>query len=93
MRYAALLYQAGIANVFELESIDTRLATRKVKRLMQADFRSCEMYARGLKDAGVAVTTMHVNVAGDAAQAEWSGDLDTAPFCDKFQPVFSGRAS
>jgi hypothetical protein len=43
---AYLVYQADIANVFT--TIDG-----EPYRMMQADFRTCEAYARGLRDAGV----------------------------------------
>jgi hypothetical protein len=91
VKYAVLVYQAGIANVFQLQSTDTQPETRKAERLLQSDFRSCEMYARGLKDAGTAVTTMQCNRAGDVQDAAWNADLDAAPFSDKFHPVFASH--
>ena len=85
MKYAVLVYQAGIANVFEVSS--TQLTNRK--RLMQGDFRSCEAFARGIKAAGVKVSTWACNQAGDITDSEWSNDLESQPFSDKFNPVFS----
>ena len=92
MTHAVLIYQAGIANVFSVEGVDTNLATRKVKRLLQSDFHTCEAFARGLGAAGVCVTTMAANYAGDVVNVEWSVNLEDAPFSDKFRPVFSNRA-
>ena len=89
MKYAALVYQAGIANVFELGNMSLDLVQRDAKRLMQADFRKCENFAQGLKAAGVAVTTAACNKAGDIIHMEWSIDLDAQPFSDQFRPVFS----
>ena len=89
MKYAALVYQAGIANVFELERMSLAPVTRHATRLMQADFRACENFTRGLKAAGVVVTTAACNRAGDILDMEWSINLDEQPFSDKFCPVFS----
>lgn len=83
---AVLVYQAGIANVFSVERV-TNEDGRNPKRLLQGDFRSCEAFARGLAVAGVDVTTMHCNRAGDIANAEWSENLESAPFSDSFHPV------
>jgi hypothetical protein len=63
-----LLYQVGIANVFE--------ELRKkpyIKRLLQSDFRTCEQFCRGAQFAGAGITLMHWDHAGDAAQhvASW----------------------
>jgi hypothetical protein len=89
MKYAALVYQAGLANVFELGNMSLDLVQRDAKRLMQSDFRSCENFALGLKAAGIVVTTAACNKAGDIINLEWDIDLDAQPFSDKFRPVFS----
>ena len=89
MKYATLVYQAGIANVFELSAMSVRTGSRVTKRLMQGSFTECEAFARGLKAAGVTVTTWACNRAGDVSDAEWSANLDEQPFSDKFNPVFS----
>lgn len=102
MKSAALVYQAGIANVFDttrnrygrsyidtLPHICDEGTRNDRKRLLQADFRTCEAYANGLKAAGVKVQTFHCNRAGDILAADWSPDLDEAPFSDKFRPVNS----
>lgn len=89
MKRAVLVYQAGIANVFEVTAFNMADYGRDAKRLMQADFRSCENFARGLDCAGVKVATAHCNQAGDIVNARWSTNLDEAPFSDKFQPVWS----
>lgn len=87
-RNAVLVYQAGIANVFEVEAFNMADYGRDAKRLLQADFRSCEMFARGLAAAGFKVATAHCNQAGDITHAHWSENLDEAPFSDKFRPVW-----
>lgn len=86
--YAALVYQAGIANVYELSAMNINPSAR-VRRLIQSDFGDCEAYARGLATAGVIVTTWACNQAGDISAREWSANLDEQPFSDKFKPVFS----
>jgi len=93
MKRAMLVYQAGIANVFEVECFNLHNFGRDAKRLLQSDFRTCESFARGLAAAGVLVATVHCNQAGDIAAAHWSDDLETAPFSDKFRPVLAGVAA
>jgi hypothetical protein len=85
---AVLVYQAGIANVFQVESFNMANYGRDARRLLQSDFRTCEAFARGLVAAGVRVTSAACNRAGDVADAPWSEDLDEQPFSDKFCPVF-----
>ena len=80
-----LVYQAGIANVFAKSANAGKPA--ECVRLMQSDFRSCEMFARGMGAADEKVRTMACNMAGDIAAQPWSEDLDAQPFSDKFNPV------
>jgi hypothetical protein len=66
----SLVYQVGIANVFD----------PKGKRLRQADYRSCEMFCYGLIAAGMTVDVFHCDVASDCfdSKATWHkgpGDL------------------
>jgi hypothetical protein len=90
VRKAVLVYQAGLANVFAVESFNMSDYGRGARRLLQADFRACENFARGLASAGALVATAHCNMAGDIAGQHWSEDLDSAPFSDQFSPVFAG---
>ncbi len=87
MQYAVLVYQAGIANVFEVTSLNQSDYGRDAKRLLQSDFRQCEAFANGLKAAGVCVKTLACNVPGDISKLRWTSDLDSAPFSENFQPV------
>jgi hypothetical protein len=80
MKRAMLVYQAGIANVFEVDCFNLNPTGRVAKRLKQGDFRGCENFARGLRAAGVIVTTAHCNMPGDVADQLWSDDLSAAPF-------------
>ena len=72
MKYAMLVYQAGLANVFEVASLNLADYGRDALRLRQGDFRSCENFANGLGCAGVVVRSAHCNRAGDVARAPWS---------------------
>ena len=92
MKKAMLVYQAGIANVFEVACFNMADYGREARRLIQADFRTCEAFAQGLAAAGVKVATAACNQAGDIAGARWSQDLDAQPFSDKFRPVWQGVA-
>jgi len=86
-RYA-LVYQAGLANVFSVEnSLDPHAEGHLVngyenyaKRVRQADFAACENYAAGLSAAGAEVYVLHCNLAGDIGRADWSWNIDDAPF-------------
>ena len=84
---AMLVYQAGIANVFEVASFNLTDYGRDARRLLQGDFRSCEMFALGLGAAGVKVRTAACNAAGDIARGHWTEDLEAQPFHDSFRPV------
>lgn len=82
-RKAMLIYQGGIANVFEVSEIDPAYCMH-TKRIMQSDFRGCANFCRGLVYAGFEVRTCVYNMAGDISEQLWSWDLDTAPFNDEF---------
>ena len=84
---AFLVYQAGIANVFAVESHNLADFGRDGRRIYQGDFRGAENFARGLGAAGVIVRTAACNQAGDIIAARWSEDLDAHPFSDSFRPV------
>ena len=85
---AVLVYQAGIANVFAVASLNLADYGRDAVRLLQSDFKTCESYARGLRDAGVTVRSAACNMAGDIARQRWTEDLESAPFSESFSPVF-----
>lgn len=82
-RYAALVYQGGIANVFEIDHITINPDKRRARRLLQGSFRDCLMFARGMKWAGAIVMTAHCRLAGDITDAEWSLDLEDAIFAEE----------
>lgn len=85
--FFALVYQAGIANVFRVRCFNLAPFGRSAERVMQSDFRTCEAFARGAAEAGAVVHSLACNMAGDIADAQWTDDLDAQPFADKFCPV------
>jgi hypothetical protein len=87
LKYAFLVYQCGIANVFAVRCLNLSDYGRNARRLIQADFRSCETFAAGLAAAGAVVRSAVCNQAGDIVAATWSEDMESAPFSDKFCPV------
>lgn len=83
----ALVYQAGIANVFEIERFSLYSRCRgKTTRKLQHAFRTCEWYVRGAKDAGAIVRVYSCNVAGDCAEVDWTAGTDATPFRDQANP-------
>ena len=88
MKYAFLVYQCGIANVFSVECLNLSKHGREARRLIQSDFHTCEMFARGLQTAGVIVKTAACNQAGDISDSTWTENLDKQPFSEKFSPIF-----
>lgn len=87
IKRAFLVYQGGLANVFQVDCHNLANYGRHAQRLMQSDFRSCEWYSVGLRDGGVIVRTASCNKAGDVINEQWTEDLASAPFNDQFQPV------
>lgn len=82
----ALVYQAGIANVFQVKNFNT-IQTGERKLLRQADFRACESFALGCSAMGAQVKTFACNQAGDIQNSEWSTVLENAPFNKDFRPI------
>lgn len=83
----ALVYQAGIANVFRVDCFNLSPDGRNARRVVQGDFHTCEAIAYGMAMAGAIVHSLACNRAGDVADAQWSEDLDSQPFAEKFHPV------
>lgn len=85
---AVLVYQCGIANVFQVDCFNLAASGRAERRLLQGDFRGCEAFARGLAAAGVKVASAGCNQAGDIARCGW--EMDLGPFRENASPVWSG---
>jgi len=90
---AVLVYQAGIANVFEVDCFNMSDYGREAKRLLQSDFRACEYFARGLAYAGYHVGSASCNRAGDITHTKWSHGLQDCPFRENAMPVWKGVAN
>jgi hypothetical protein len=85
---AVVVYQAGIANVFEVENFDAEASGRgNCRRLLQHAFGPCEWFARGLRSAGTHIASAHCNRAGDITDAKWDFDLTEAVFREAMMPV------
>ena len=80
---AMLVYQGGLANVFEVESFNLADYGREAKRLCQGSFGTCISFAQGLSYGGYIIRSAVCNKAGDIANALWSEDFDSAPFSDQ----------
>src|SRR5262245_53263728 len=80
VRKAMLVYQAGIANVFEVDAFHLAPEGRNARRLMQNDFYTARIYCYGLAAAGATIRTAFCNQAGDITDETWSDDFDTLPF-------------
>jgi hypothetical protein len=95
IKFATLVYQGGIANVFshksekDLRSENATSDTRE--RLIQSDFKTCAAFVRGLQAAGIKVRAAWCNEAGDIINSFWHfSNFDNAPFYDKF-PMMMGN--
>lgn len=84
-RTLVIVYQAGIANVFENR-----------RRLLQSDFRTCEMFCRGAQAMGATIVPAWCNMAGDVILETWNYEnFDNAPFNESFGICYpmKGRAA
>ena len=90
-RKVVLVYQGGIANVFEVDSFNMAPYGRNARRLLQHAYQPCQWYTQGLAESGaVIVRTAACNMAGDITDAVWTEDLDSQPFSDKLVEVRIG---
>jgi hypothetical protein len=87
VKKAMLVYQGGIANVFEVECFNLAPFGRDARRLLQSDFKTCEFLARGMGLAGAVVRTAYCNQAGDIKDAVWSEDRESQPFSEMLHEV------
>ncbi len=79
-----LVYQAGIANVFNVSGFGLGRDTTVRKRIYQGDFRTAEKICYGAALAGAIVRTAACNMVGDIIGQTWTDDLDSQPFSEKF---------
>jgi hypothetical protein len=86
-RRIVLVYQGGIANVFEVSSFNMSDYGRDAKRLLQGTFGQCELFALGTAVMGAVVHSAHCNMAGAIAGQRWDDNLENAPFSAEMNPV------
>ena len=93
-----LVYQAGIANVFEefprptpsyvQASTGNETESERI-RILQSDFRTCENFCRGLRQAKETVRVAWCNEAGDIKNSLWHFfAFGNAPFNESFAKDF-----
>jgi hypothetical protein len=92
MRYC-LVYQAGIANVFLVDTFNLAKNAGGRKRILQSDFKNCESFSRGLAHADMSVASCYCNQAGDITNAKWRFNLEDAPFYEYMNPVYNNVVS
>lgn len=83
VRKAMLVYQAGIANLFEVKAFNLASYGRDARRLYQGDYRTCEAIATGLRLGGATVRVAACNMAGDVINQPWVDDSDEQPWYDQ----------
>ncbi len=86
-KYAMLVYQGGLANLFLVDLPRLNDYDRNAKRLYQGDFHGAVCFARGLGTAGYIVRTAGCNQAGDITKSSWSAVLSDLPFSDRLVNV------
>ena len=83
-----LVYQAGHANVFEVERFSFKPAQRgRTRRIYQGNFRDAGMICWGLVLAGAEVKIAACNRAGDIEARTWTEDLENQPFSREFWQI------
>lgn len=80
---AMLVYQYGIANVFEVKCFNLNKFGRSAKRLYQGDFISARNIAYGIGLAGGIVRTANCDKVGDITREQWEDLTSDAVFSDK----------
>jgi hypothetical protein len=86
-RRFVVVYQGGIANVFEVACFNLAPYGRDAKRIYQGDFHGARHIARGAAAAGATVKVAACNQAGDVANATWTEDLESQPFAKEIQGI------
>ena len=81
-----LVYQAGIANVFQVQGFMVDKSATERDRVLQGDFRTCEQFCLGAQYAGAEIAVAACNRAGDIGSDDWTWDVEAQPFSDKFRP-------
>lgn len=83
MKKAMLVYQGGIANVFEVDCFNLNPFGRKAKRIYQGYFEGAQLFCQGLAVAGITVRTAGCNEAGDIMNSQWTENFESLPFAEQ----------
>jgi hypothetical protein len=83
----ALVYQAGIAHVFEVICFNLSDYGRGAKRLWQGSFQECEVYCLGAAKAGAVIRSLGCNMAGDISSFKWTDEIESLPWSEEHRPV------
>lgn len=93
MKRFALVYQAGIANVFETGPFNTadKYSRGFTTRVLQSGFRTAEAFCLGAMAAGASVAVASCNRAGDITGEDWTPGLEDCPFRGDARPVWNAH--
>jgi hypothetical protein len=69
MKNLVLVYQVGIANVFQVDCFNQSPYGRNAKRVYQGSFFGAEHWCHGAAFMGAKIASMACNMAGDV----WNG--------------------
>ena len=92
VRRYALVYQAGIANIFRVSCFNLSDYGRDAMRVYQGDFHTAEAIFHGMWLGGAKLMTAHCPNAGDIAHQQWRTDFDAMPFRESARPPIAYAA-
>jgi hypothetical protein len=75
MKYAVLVYQGFIGNVFQVDSLNMADYGRNASLLYQNSTEKAEAFAKGLGAAGIVVRSAECDEIGDISQSRWSDNI------------------
>ncbi len=76
----AIVYQAGLANVFEVTNFKKPF---RMRRVLQGSFAECERFCQGAEYMGAEIKAFSRNVAGDVSLHAWKEGIEDCPFREK----------
>jgi len=86
-RRAMLVYQGGLANVFNVDSFNLSPYGRNARRIYQGAFGQAIMLVKGMALGGYLIRTAGGNYAGDITNQTWTDDLESLPFSDQLVDI------
>jgi hypothetical protein len=85
VKKAMVVYQGGMANLFEVKCFNLNPFGRNAKSIYQGTFDECNKIAFGMELAGAKIKVAGCNMAGDIQDFQWTDNLDDLPFSCSFQ--------